>query len=99
MRYEPRPNTGQLYVNEEKRPPQERKNAAGETFMAHDSDLNGSALVDGKEYYVDAYERMSRGNKKYYALKFKPKGERKPVVSSSKQPAAEPFVDDELPPY
>ena len=46
MRYEPKPNTGQLYINEEKRPPQERKNAAGETFMAHDSDLNGSVVVD-----------------------------------------------------
>lgn len=97
MRYEPKPNTGQLYVNEEKRPPQERKNAAGETFMAHDPDLNGSVLVDGKEYYVDAFERMSRNNKKYYALKFKPKGKREQVVSSSKQPAPEPFVDDDLP--
>ena len=57
MAYEPKPNTGSLWVNDRK-----------ETDKH--PDRTGSALIDGKAYFVDGWINEKDG-KKWLSLKFK----------------------------
>jgi hypothetical protein len=66
-----KPNTGSLFKNERK------------TTDQHPG-ATGSALIDGVEYFVDAWTNESAKGK-YQSLKFKRK---------DKQAAAEPVRDD-----
>lgn len=59
MAYEPRPNTGSMFVNEKKE---------SETHP----DRTGSALIDGKEYWVNGWIKESAKGK-WMSLAFKPK--------------------------
>jgi hypothetical protein len=67
MAYEMKDNTGSLFANENRQ---------------SDSHANakGTALIDGKEYWVDAWTNTSAGGKRYQSLKFKLK---------DKQPSAQ----------
>ncbi len=61
MAYEQKPNSGSIFNNDRK------------TEDEH-PDMTGSALIDGKEYWVNAWNRTSKGGEKQYlGLSFKEK--------------------------
>lgn len=91
MAYEQKDNTGTLFKNERRE----------KDTHAH---ARGSALIDGVEYWVDAWTNTDRNGNKYQSLKFKRKDEQQ----SAAQPAqaqsyaaakggADADLDDEIP--
>lgn len=84
MAYEQRDNTGSLFKNE-RREKDTHANA------------RGSALIDGVEYWVDAWTNEARDGSKYQSLKFKRKDAAQTYNGSTRsQPASFP-IDDEVP--
>lgn len=89
MAYETKPNTGSLFRNEKK------------TEDTH-ADYNGSAVIDGVDYWVNAWineiKSGENAGKKYMSLKFKEKEARgqQSGGSSRQQPAAHD-ADDDIP--
>jgi hypothetical protein len=67
--YEAKPNTGSLFRND---------NRTQDTH-AH---ARGSAVIDGIEYYVDAWTNIDKSGNKYQSLKFKQK---QPKPTATKQ--------------
>ena len=86
MAYEQKDNSGSLFKNERRE----------KETHAH---ARGSALIDGVEYYVDAWTNTDKNGNKYQSLKFKRKEARaEPAGNSWQSPAQDPF-DDDLPPF
>ena len=81
MAYEMKPDTGSLFKNERRE----------KDTHAH---AKGSALIDGVEYWVDAWTNTTNAGDKYQSLKFKRKDAQGggTVGSSRQQPAG--FDDD-----
>lgn len=71
MAYEAKPNTGSLFRNEDRT----------QDTHAH---ARGTALIEGVEYFIDAWTNIDKKGNKYQALKFKRK---------NKQPAARQIDD------
>ena len=82
MKFEQKPNTGNLFKNEEKRPPRQMKNDDGTEWTATDPDYTGSADIGGVQHFVDGYIRKSKAGKPYMTLKFKPKQQQSPKAKS-----------------
>jgi hypothetical protein len=61
MAYETKPNTGSLFKVE------------GEKAETWHDDYKGSALIDGKEWWVGLAKKTSKAGKVYLALTFRPK--------------------------
>jgi hypothetical protein len=78
MSYTPKDNTGSMFKNDKK-----------ET----DSHPNakGSALIDGVEYWVDAWTNTTQAGDKYQSLKFKRKEAARatPAPAQARRPAAD----------
>ena len=72
MPYEQKDNEGTLFVNDKQSDKQ--------------PDKKGSAMIDGKEYWVSAWDNVSQNGKAYQKLKYTPK-EEKPDIN-------EPIDDD-----
>ena len=60
MAFEPKDNSGSLFKNDRRE----------KDTHAH---ARGSALIDGVEYYVDAWTNTDKNGNKYQSLKFKRK--------------------------
>lgn len=81
MAFEPKDNTGSLFRND-RREKETHANA------------RGSAMIDGVEYYVDAWTNKDRNGNPYQSLKFKRKtgadgrGEAKQPYDGGGTPAA-----------
>jgi hypothetical protein len=76
MAYEMKPNTGSLFKNDKR------------TEETH-ANARGSALIDGVEYWIDAW--TNDGNKgKYQSLKFK----RKDAAPQKARPEPSPISGD-----
>lgn len=91
MAYEPKPNSGSLFRNENRRPDKARDDGS----VIKDAEYTGSAIIDGVEYFVDAWVNEAKTGRKYFGLRFKPK---QPKAAAPKPaPADEPFHDDEIP--
>lgn len=71
MAYEAKPNTGSLFKND---------NRTQDTH-AH---ARGSAIIDGIEYYIDAWTNIDKSGNRYQSLKFKPK-QPKPTATKQEQ--------------
>ena len=91
MPYEQKPETGSLFRN---------KNRTKDT----QSHAQGSALIDGVEYYVDAWTNTKNDGEKYQSLKFKRKeSQREPQPTRQAQRelddprTTERQLDDEIP--
>lgn len=95
MAYEQKDNTGSLFKNE--RASTEKHPQA-----------TGSAIIDGVEYFVDAWTNMDRNGNRYQSLKFKRKDKQqtaKPARQSSSYDRDDPrtgggaaaALDDDLP--
>jgi len=78
MAYEIKPNTGSLFAND-RRESDTHPNA------------KGSAVIDGKEYWVDAWTNTASNGKKYQSLKFKLKDQQRGAQGNG---FATPQVDD-----
>jgi len=62
MAYQQRDNSGSVFRNDRKR---EGKK---------DADFAGSAMIDGKEYWVDMWTKPPQGDKKgFFSVSFRPK--------------------------
>jgi hypothetical protein len=79
MAYEIKPNTGSLFAND-RRESDTHPNA------------KGSAVIDGKEYWVDAWTNTASNGKKYQSLKFKLKDQQRAAQVGGG--FATPQVDD-----
>ena len=82
MAYQHKENTGSLFKNDKRE----------KETHAH---ARGSALIDGVEYYIDAWTNESNDGSKYQSLKFK----RKDAAGTTRpQPAAfDTDLDDDVP--
>jgi hypothetical protein len=61
MAYETKPNTGSLFKNE------------GERKRENGPDYSGTCLVDGTEYFMDAWLKSAESGRKWMSFSFKPK--------------------------
>lgn len=81
MAYEQKDGQGVLFKNEDK---QEERHA----------DYRGSITINGQQYWLDAWIKTSKGDKKFMSLSAKPKMARHtPGAVAHKEPA----FDDEVP--
>lgn len=81
MAYEAKPNTGSLFRNEDRT----------QDTHAH---ARGTALIEGVEYFIDAWTNIDKKGSKYQALKFK----RKTKQPTQRQPDDGSYgrTDDDL---
>ena len=63
MAYEQKDNSGSLFRNERKEK---------DTHPDH----TGTALIDGREYYISAWIKEKKDGGKFFSMSFKPKEER-----------------------
>ncbi len=61
MAFEQKDLSGSLFKNEKKQ-------------KDTDSDYQGSCKIDGKEYWINAWLKETKEQKKYFQFKFKAKG-------------------------
>lgn len=61
MSYQQKDNTGSLFKNEGER---KRENGPG---------YSGTALIDGTEYFMDAWLKSAESGRKWMSFSFKPK--------------------------
>lgn len=80
-KYELKHESGSLWRNENKK---------SETH----ADYNGSAKIDGKDYFMDAWINEASNGKKYMKLRFKAKDE---MAQKAPEPEAPASLDDEIP--
>jgi hypothetical protein len=81
MAYEPKDNTGSLFANE---------NRQSDTH----ANAKGTALIDGKEYWVDAWTNTSANGKRYQSLKFKLKDKQPAQGGGGFAPVHQDMGDD-----
>lgn len=86
MAYEQRDNSGSLFIND-KREKDTHPN------------MNGSVMIDGKEYWISAWTKERNNGEKWLSLAFKPKEARVGggggYVSNDPQPVGD--LDDDVP--
>jgi hypothetical protein len=63
-----------------------------------DRDYQGTATIEGKEYWVSVWVNKSKAGKNYMSLSFKAK-EQKASAPKQSQPSHEDPFNDELPPF
>lgn len=80
-KYEVKPNTGSLFKND---------NRTQDTH-AH---ARGSALIDGVDYFVDAWTNVAKNGDKYQSLKFKRKDKQTHPAAPHPRRALPPERDD-----
>lgn len=91
MAYQQKPNTGSLFVNDKKE-------------TEKHPDYTGTALIDGKEYYISGWRNIAKSSgKTYLSLAFKEKEEVAKQQSNSRPPTTSGFLepnsnfDDDIP--
>jgi len=107
MKYEQKPNTATVWINDQKRPDQAMKNPDGSEWVRRDADYKGSGIFNGMAYWVDLYEKkITKGEKKgeiYFSIKVKPKGQpapaKKAVNSGLTEETWATFEDDAKIPF
>ena len=84
MAYEMKDNSGSLFGNE-KREKDSHPHA------------KGTALIDGKEYWVDAWTNTASNGKRYQSLKFKLKDQQSAPQGGGFTPPPADDLDAEIP--
>lgn len=84
MAYEQKDNSGSLFANEKR-----EKDSHPQA--------KGTAMIDGREYWVDAWTNTSANGKRYQSLKFKLKDQQAAPQGNSYAPAPVDDLDDEIP--
>ena len=80
-KYETKPNSGSLFKNEKKE-------------SDNHPDYTGSALIDGTDYWMNAWLKSSESGRKWMSFSFKPKEEAKPSKPASKPQRLEDMDSD-----
>jgi hypothetical protein len=80
-KYERRDNSGSLFVNDEK-----HKDTS--------PDYSGSCVIDGREYWINAWKSKSRKGTTYLRMSFRAKSE---IKSNSATASGTVDFDDEIP--
>jgi hypothetical protein len=81
MAYEMKDNSGSLFAND-RREKDTHPNA------------KGTALIDGREYWVDAWTNAAKDGRKYQSLKFKLKEQQGAPQSGGFAPVTDDLDDD-----
>ncbi len=89
MTFEHKPNRGSLFRNDKKE-------------KDTHPDSKGSALIDGKEYWIAAWRNAEPGKTVYWSLSFQEKEEHQASAATEPQGAEAqapepPELDDEIP--
>lgn len=79
MAYEKKPNTGSLFTKDKQGNPNR-------------PDFGGDVLIDGKEYWVSAWAKMSPKGQPWFSMSFKPKDE-KPVYDKARSAPVDDLED------
>ena len=82
MAYEQRDMNGSLFKNQNQRPDK------------NDANATGSALIDGVEYWVNAWTKRKADGTVWQSLSFKPKA---PKTTSYDAPSTSIVDDDDIP--
>ena len=82
MSYEQKPNSGSLFANRDRKSDKHPH-------------ASGSAIIDGVEYYVDAWTNDGQKGK-WQSLRFKPKQAQRTSYEEPRQTIAQE-LDDEIP--
>ena len=94
--YEKKDNSGALFKNSDK---------TTET----DPDYKGNAMIDGTDYWFNAWINTSKAGQKYMKASFSPKEQAHangvqqvqqamaPKIEPSIEPSIEPLIDDDIP--
>jgi uncharacterized protein (DUF736 family) len=77
-------NRGALFRNDDKDPNDDKAR-----------DYSGTLNIEGAEYWLSGWVRVSKNGRKYLSLSLKPKVEKKPAESERKSPAED--FDDRIP--
>lgn len=86
MAWVQKPNSGSIWKNDDRKAPEHPQ-------------MKGSALVDGTEYWVNAWTKETKDGVRYQTLSFKPK-EPAPVKQApppQRQPATVEDLEDDIP--
>lgn len=83
MAYEQRDNSGSLFANEKR-----EKDSHPQA--------KGTAMIDGREYWVDAWTNTSANGKRYQSLKFKLKDQQSAPPGNGYAPPPVDDLDDDL---
>jgi hypothetical protein len=81
MAYEQKDNSGSLFGNE-KRESEKHPHA------------KGTAMIDGREYWVDAWTNTAANGKRYQSLKFKLKDQQSAPAGGGYRDTTPPPADD-----
>ena len=84
MAYEQKDNSGSLFAND-KREKDSHPHA------------RGSAMIDGREYWVSAWTNTSAGGKRYQSLKFELKEQQSAPAGNNWQAPPLDDLDDDIP--
>jgi hypothetical protein len=84
MAYEIRDNSGSLFIND-KREKDTHPN------------LNGTVMVDGKEYWISAWTKERNNGEKWLSLAFKPKDAKVGGAYQAPRESLDADLDDEIP--
>ena len=79
MAYEQRDNSGSMFKNDRK-------------ASDKHADMNGSAMIEGQEYWVNAWRKVDKNGNPWYSFSFKKKEPRQDAT-----PSRAPVSDDEIP--
>lgn len=72
MSYEPRDNSGSLFRNDKK------------TMDTH-ADYTGSGVINGEEFWINAWLKETRDGRKFFSFSFNPKQSKPPRPDAESQ--------------
>lgn len=84
MAYEQKPNSGSLFANNRK---------TEESHPTH----TGTALIDGKEYYINAWVKEGK-EKRFFSMSFRPKQPKQAAPEPEREPYDRPAPIRPVPP-
>lgn len=83
MAYEQRDNSGSMFKNDRRTNDKQ-------------ADMTGSVMIEGKEYWINAWRKIDKNNNPWYSFSFKEKQARAPSQGES-QGYSKSVSDDEIP--
>jgi hypothetical protein len=86
MAYEQRDNSGSLFVNDRKESDKH-------------PDRSGTAMIDGREYWVSGWVKTDKNGKPWMSMAFKPKGDVVKPTDGKMRPRKDELDDGDAIPF